>query len=59
MERESALYGVQRVRTIPGDLQGAVCTPRFLWGQTEFQSAEVPTCLVPGLIAPGNQGVRI
>ena len=33
--------GLQRVRTIPGDRPGAVCTPGFLRGQTEFQSTWV------------------
>ena len=31
--------GLQRVFTIPGVQPGAVHTPGFLWGQTEFQSA--------------------
>ena len=34
-----AQNGLQRVCTIPGVQRGAVCTPRFLRGQTEFQSA--------------------
>ena len=33
--------GLQRVRTIPGFRPGAVRTPGFLQGQTEFQSAWV------------------
>ena len=33
--------GLQRVRTIPGVQPGVVHTPRFLRGQTEFQSAWV------------------
>ena len=36
-----AQNGLQRVRTIPGVQPGAVRTPRFLRGQTEFQSAWV------------------
>ena len=36
-----ARNGLQRVRTIPGILPGAVRTPGFLQGQTEFQSAWV------------------
>ena len=36
-----AQKGLQRVRTIPGVRPGAVCTPGFLWGQTELQSAWV------------------
>ena len=31
-----AQNGQQRVCTIPGVRPGAVCTPGFLWGQTEF-----------------------
>ena len=34
-----AQNGLQRVRTIPGVQPGMVCTPGFLRGQTEFQSA--------------------
>ena len=36
-----ARNGLQRVRTIPGVRPGAVRTPGFLRGQTEFQSAWV------------------
>ena len=36
-----ARNGLQRVRTIPGAQPGAECTPGFLRGQTEFQSAWV------------------
>ena len=36
-----ARNGLQRVRTIPGVRPGAVHTPGFLRGQTEFQSAWV------------------
>ena len=36
-----ARNGLQRVRTIPGVQPGAVRTPGFLQGQTEFQSAWV------------------
>ena len=36
-----ARNGLQRVRSIPGVQPGAVRTPGFLWGQTEFQSAWV------------------
>ena len=36
-----AQNGLQRVYTIPGAQPGAVCTPGFLQGQTEFQSAWV------------------
>ena len=36
-----ARNGLQRVRTIPGVQPGAVRTPGFLRGQTEFQSAWV------------------
>ena len=36
-----ARNGLQRVHTIPGLQPGAVRTPGFLWGQTEFQSAWV------------------
>ena len=37
----TARNGLQRVRTIPGVQPGAVPTPGFLRGQTEFQSALV------------------
>ena len=40
-----ALNGLQRVHTIPGVWSGAVPTPRFLQGQTEFQSSWV--CVAP------------
>ena len=33
--------GLHRVCTMPGVLPGVMCKPKFLWGQTEFQSAEV------------------
>ena len=36
-----ARNGLQRVRTIPGVGPGAVRTPGFFQGQTEFQSAWV------------------
>ena len=35
-----AQNSLQRVCTMPGVLQEAVCTPRFLLEQTEFQSGE-------------------
>ena len=38
---QKAWNGLQRVSTIPGVQPGAVRTPGFLWGQTEFQSAWV------------------
>ena len=36
-----AQNGLQKIHTIPGVLSGAVFTPRFFQGKTEFQSAEV------------------
>ena len=36
-----AKNGLQRIRNIPGVRPGAVRTPGFLQGQTEFQSAWV------------------
>ena len=36
-----AQNGLQRVCTISGGLPRAVSTPRFVWGKTEFQFAEV------------------
>ena len=46
-----ARNGLQRVRTIPEVPPGAVRTPGFLRGQTEFQSAWVRVaawCVEPG-----------
>ena len=39
--RIKAQNGLQRIRTIHEVLPGVVCTSRFFWGLTEYQSAWV------------------
>ena len=68
-----ARNGLQRVCTIPWVQPGAVCTPGFLQGQTEFQSAWVhvaawcrarrrvrfPAAVVLGLTRPREVGTFV